>query len=307
MRICCYYYTSSSFQTWQMQKQRQRLQHLSPKHQPWVLSKPSTLWASSKPLPALRLVPSLGLGTACRCYARSMRAAVGSEGWQSLWDAHGPHTTLHSAVTPSSRTLCSLISSLHLWFSHWDTLLQLHLLKNPSVREHPFQLQLLKGASQNWGTAIHHASDKQTALNHTATPRVEDSRLDTFSALSRISLMCSWKSQGGFSVTWTKRLSGGLYFPLFKLYLPFYLCVLTLGAKGFCAVSGWGTTWYGLVGCGSNGNGRMVGLHDLVGPFQPYDSMILWRASPIARNGTQSPFSPQSLDTSGSELTWSLP
>lgn len=170
MRICCYYYTSSSFQTWQMQKQRQRLQHLSPKHQPWVLSKPSTLWASSKPLPALWLVPSLGLGTACRCYARSMRAAAGSEGWQSLWDAHGPHTTLHSAVTPSSRMLCSLISSLHLWFSHWDTLLQLHLLKNPSVREHPFQLQLLKGASQNWGTAIHHASDKQTALTTLPLP-----------------------------------------------------------------------------------------------------------------------------------------
>ena len=27
--------------------------------------------------------------------------------------------------------------------------------------------------------------------------------------------------------------------------------------------------------CGSNGNGRMVGLDDLVGPFQPCDSMIL--------------------------------
>ena len=25
--------------------------------------------------------------------------------------------------------------------------------------------------------------------------------------------------------------------------------------------------------CGSNGNGRMVGLDDLVGPFQPCDSM----------------------------------
>jgi len=33
---------------------------------------------------------------------------------------------------------------------------------------------------------------------------------------------------------------------------------------------------YGLVTCGSNGNGRMVGLDDLVGPFQPCDSMILW-------------------------------
>jgi len=30
---------------------------------------------------------------------------------------------------------------------------------------------------------------------------------------------------------------------------------------------------YGLVACGSNGNGRMVGLDDLVGPFQPCDSM----------------------------------
>jgi len=29
------------------------------------------------------------------------------------------------------------------------------------------------------------------------------------------------------------------------------------------------------VACGSNGNGRMVGLDDLVGPFQPCDSMIL--------------------------------
>jgi len=34
------------------------------------------------------------------------------------------------------------------------------------------------------------------------------------------------------------------------------------------------------VACGTNGNGRMVGLHDLVGPFQPIgfnhiDSMIL--------------------------------
>ena len=29
--------------------------------------------------------------------------------------------------------------------------------------------------------------------------------------------------------------------------------------------------------CGSNGNGRMAGLDDLVGPFQPCDSMILCR------------------------------
>jgi len=32
---------------------------------------------------------------------------------------------------------------------------------------------------------------------------------------------------------------------------------------------------YGLVACGSNGD-RMVGLDDLVGPFQPCDSVIQW-------------------------------
>jgi len=32
---------------------------------------------------------------------------------------------------------------------------------------------------------------------------------------------------------------------------------------------------YGLVACGSKGHGRTVGLDDLVGPFQPCDSMIL--------------------------------
>jgi len=42
--------------------------------------------------------------------------------------------------------------------------------------------------------------------------------------------------------------------------------------------SGWGPTRYGLVACGSNGNGRMVGLGDLVGSFQPCDSMILYIA-----------------------------
>ena len=31
---------------------------------------------------------------------------------------------------------------------------------------------------------------------------------------------------------------------------------------------------YGLVACGSKANGRTVGLDDLVGPFQPCDSMI---------------------------------
>ena len=38
--------------------------------------------------------------------------------------------------------------------------------------------------------------------------------------------------------------------------------------------SGWGATRYGLVACGSNGNGKTVGLDELVGPFQPSDSMI---------------------------------
>ena len=33
---------------------------------------------------------------------------------------------------------------------------------------------------------------------------------------------------------------------------------------------------YGLVACGSNGDGRMVGLDDLAGPFQPCGSMILY-------------------------------
>ena len=33
---------------------------------------------------------------------------------------------------------------------------------------------------------------------------------------------------------------------------------------------------YGLVACGSNSSGRIVGLNDLVGPFQPCDSMILY-------------------------------
>ena len=39
-------------------------------------------------------------------------------------------------------------------------------------------------------------------------------------------------------------------------------------------VSGCRATRYGLVACGSNGNGRTVGLDDLVGPLQPCDSII---------------------------------
>ena len=40
--------------------------------------------------------------------------------------------------------------------------------------------------------------------------------------------------------------------------------------------SGWEATRYGLVACGSNGDGRTVGQDDLVGSFQPCDSMTLW-------------------------------
>ena len=39
--------------------------------------------------------------------------------------------------------------------------------------------------------------------------------------------------------------------------------------------SGWEAMRYGLVACGSNDNGRMVVLDDLVGSFKPCDSMIL--------------------------------
>jgi len=41
-------------------------------------------------------------------------------------------------------------------------------------------------------------------------------------------------------------------------------------------MSWWGAMRYGLVACGSKGNGRTVGLDDLRGPFQPWVSMILW-------------------------------
>jgi len=36
------------------------------------------------------------------------------------------------------------------------------------------------------------------------------------------------------------------------------------------------------VPCGSKGNGRMVGLDDPVGPFQPCDSMIFFKSSFLA-------------------------
>ena len=39
---------------------------------------------------------------------------------------------------------------------------------------------------------------------------------------------------------------------------------------------------YGLVACGNNDNRRTVGLGDLVGPFQPCDSMILFNTSSTA-------------------------
>ena len=57
-----------------------------------------------------------------------------------------------------------------------------------------------------------------------------------------------------------------------------------MAAQGGCGVavpgsvqevSGCGVPRYGLVACDSNGNGRTVGLDDLVGPFQHCDSMIL--------------------------------
>ena len=40
--------------------------------------------------------------------------------------------------------------------------------------------------------------------------------------------------------------------------------------------SGWGTTRYGLVACGSKSNRSTVELDGLEGPFQPCDSTILW-------------------------------
>jgi len=39
-------------------------------------------------------------------------------------------------------------------------------------------------------------------------------------------------------------------------------------------VSGCRAMRYGLIAYGSKGNGRMVGLDDLVGPLHPCDSMI---------------------------------
>ena len=42
---------------------------------------------------------------------------------------------------------------------------------------------------------------------------------------------------------------------------------------------------YGLVACGSHGDGRTVGLDDPVGPFQPYDSMILFLQQLLLING----------------------
>ena len=45
---------------------------------------------------------------------------------------------------------------------------------------------------------------------------------------------------------------------------------------GVQEVSGWRTTRYGLVACGTNGNGKAVGLDDLAGRFQHCDSMLLY-------------------------------
>ena len=47
-------------------------------------------------------------------------------------------------------------------------------------------------------------------------------------------------------------------------------------SAGVQEASGWGATRYGLVACGSNGDGRTVGRDYLIGPFQPWGSLILW-------------------------------
>ena len=56
-------------------------------------------------------------------------------------------------------------------------------------------------------------------------------------------------------------------------------------------VSGWGAMRYGLVASDSSGDGKTVGLDDLVGPFQPCDSMILWlyevQTFQVGRDGTR--------------------
>ena len=49
--------------------------------------------------------------------------------------------------------------------------------------------------------------------------------------------------------------------------------------------SGWGATRCALVACASNGNGRTVGLDDLVGPFPSWGSMILWYSSLLSKAG----------------------
>ena len=46
---------------------------------------------------------------------------------------------------------------------------------------------------------------------------------------------------------------------------------------------------YGFVACGSNGNGRMVGLDGLVGPFQPYESGLNFRGEMPVEDGAVCP------------------
>ena len=60
--------------------------------------------------------------------------------------------------------------------------------------------------------------------------------------------MLEWASQGGGAVA----VPGGVHTSNLLILTPL-----------------------GLVSCGSSGNGRTVGLDDLVGPFQPCDSMFL--------------------------------
>jgi len=68
-------------------------------------------------------------------------------------------------------------------------------------------------------------------------------------------------------------------------HLPFWKACTGQGEAEGCVISVWmrNSLWmrYGLVACGSKGNGRTVGLDDLVGPFQPCDSIF----APFARMG----------------------
>jgi len=66
-------------------------------------------------------------------------------------------------------------------------------------------------------------------------------------------------SESGQALQWPAQGGGGVTIP-----------------GGVQEVSGWGAKRYSLVACGSKGNGRTVELDDLVGPFQPWDSMTVF-------------------------------